>query len=173
MTHSTGNFRRELVAVLPRLRRFACALSGSRTDAEDLVQSAVERALRHNESWQEGTRLDSWMFRIIQNLWRDELRAHRRRNVPLEDIGEVADHAVSDAAFQRIELDQARTALATLSLEQREVIGLVVLDGMSYAEAAATLEIPVGTVMSRLARARGALVSKLASEARPKLAKPP
>jgi len=85
----------------------------------------------------------------------------------------VPDQGVSDAAFQRIELEQARAALDTLSPDQREVIALVVLDGMSYAEAAATLEIPVGTVMSRLARARGALVSKLAREVRPKLAKPP
>jgi RNA polymerase sigma-70 factor (ECF subfamily) len=172
MTQSNGNFRRELVAVLPRLRRFACALSGSRADAEDLVQSAVERALRHNQSWQAGTRLDSWMFRIIQNLWRDELRAHRRRALPLDEVGELPDHGVADTAVQRIELDQARAALNTLPLEQREVIGLVVLDGMSYADAAATLEIPVGTVMSRLARARGALVAKLGSEVRPKLAKP-
>src|SRR5262245_51921461 len=108
MTQSTGNFRRELVAVLPRLRRFACALCGSRADAEDLVQSAVERALRHDQSWQEGTRLDSWMFRIIQNLWRDELRAHRRRTLPLDEIGEVPDQRIADTALQRIELEQAR-----------------------------------------------------------------
>lgn len=172
MTQSSGNFRRELVAVLPRLRRFAYALSGNRTDAEDLVQSAVERALRHNESWQEGTRLDSWMFRIIQNLWRDELRAHRRRTLPLEDVGDLPDHGIADAALRRIELEQARAALDTLPLDQRAVIALVVLDGMSYADAAATLEIPVGTVMSRLARARGALVAKMAPEVRPRLAKP-
>ncbi len=173
MTQPTGNFKRELVAVLPRLRRFACALSGSQADAEDLVQSAVERALRHNQSWQEGTRFDSWMFRIIQNLWRDELRAHRRRALPLEDVGDLPDERGTNVAMHRVELEQARAALATLPLEQREVMALVVLDGLSYSEAAATLDIPVGTVMSRLGRARGALVARMASpDVRPKIAKP-
>ena len=76
-------FRRELVQLLPRLRRFASVLTRSHDDAEDVVQAAVERALRHADSWQQGTRLDSWLYRIMQNLWRDELRAHRRRAGPL------------------------------------------------------------------------------------------
>ena len=160
--------------MLPRLRRFAAALCGSPADAEDLVHSAVERALRHERSWQPGPRLDSWLFRIMQTLWRDELRSHRRRHVaPLEVLGEMSDERNTDAALRDIELEQARAALATLPLEQREVIALVVLESMSYQEAAATLNIPAGTVMSRLSRARAQLIARMSSiEVRPKVAKP-
>lgn len=154
-------FRRELVELLPRLRRFASVLTRSHTDAEDVVQAAVERALRHADSWQEGTRLDSWLYRIMQNLWRDELRAQRRRAQPLESAGEVMGADGREVTIRHIQSDEARAALDALPEEQRAVIALVVLDGMSYQQASEILDIPFGTVMSRLSRARAKLAGSL------------
>ena len=154
-------FRRELVQLLPRLRRFASVLTRSHDDAEDVVQAAVERALRHADSWQQGTRLDSWLYRIMQNLWRDELRAHRRRAEPLDSHADIAGADGRDVTIRHIQTSEARQALDELPEEQRMVIVLVVLDGMSYQETASILEVPVGTVMSRLARGRAKLAASL------------
>ena len=160
------NFQQQLVALLPRLRRFALALCHSQHEAEDLVQNAVERALRNWQSWQAGTALDSWMYKIIQNLWRDELRAHRRRSEPLDDAAEMAGEDGRDVMLHHIQCAEARAALAALPEEQRLVVALVVLDGKSYQEAAEILAIPSGTIMSRLARARAKLASSLDQGAR-------
>jgi RNA polymerase sigma-70 factor, ECF subfamily len=158
-------FTQQLVELLPRLRRFARALTRSDADADDLSQAAIERALMHAASWQTGTRLDSWLFRIAQNLWRDELRAHRRRAEPLEEgehIGE--DGRVS---FQRqLEARDVARAFDDLPEDQRVVMALVVLEGMQYAEAAHTLGLPLGTVMSRLSRARSRLAAVVSGESR-------
>jgi len=158
-------FSQQLVDLLPRLRRFARALTRSDADADDLAQAAIERALQHATAWVPGTRLDSWLFRIAQNLWRDELRAHRRRAEPLEErefTGE--DGRVS---FQRqLEVRDVARAFDELPEEQRVVMALVVLEGMRYDEAAHTLGLPVGTVMSRLARARSRLAALVSGETR-------
>ena len=154
-------FRRELVQLLPRLRRFAFVLTRSHDDAEDVVQAAVERALRHADSWQQGTRLDSWLYRIMQNLWRDELRAHRRRAEPLDLHADIAGADGRDVTIRHIQSNEAQQALDELPEEQRMVVALVVLDGMSYQQAADILDVPVGTVMSRLARARARLAASL------------
>lgn len=154
-----SDVREELVALLPRLRRFAHGLSGQREDADDLVQEACERALSRSELWTPGTRLDSWMYRIIQNLWFDRLRSRRVR-------GEVVDEEVLDqqADEQAHLLPERRQAVAEVSRrlqalrpEHREVLLLVCVEELSYKEAADVLQIPVGTVMSRLARARAQL----------------
>jgi RNA polymerase sigma-70 factor (ECF subfamily) len=158
-------FKRELIELLPQLRRFAWVLTRSRADADDVVQTAIERALRHVDSWQQGTRLDSWLYRIMQNLWRDELRAHRRRAQPLDAALDLPGEDGRETAMQQIESLETRAAVAELPDEQRTVLTLVVLDGMSYQEAAQALEIPVGTVMSRLARARAKLASRLRQDA--------
>ena len=154
-------FRRELVELLPRLRRFASVLTRSHDDAEDVVQAAVERALRHADSWQQGSRLDSWLYKIMQKLWRDELRAHRRRAEPLESHADIAGADGRDVTIRHIQSNEARQALEELPEDQRVVIALVVLEGMSYQQAADILEVPVGTVMSRLARARARLAASL------------
>jgi RNA polymerase sigma-70 factor (ECF subfamily) len=154
-------FRRELVQLLPRLRRFASVLTRSHDDAEDVVQAAVERALRHADSWREGTRLDSWLCRIMQNVWRDELRAHRRRAEPLDSHADLAGADGRDVTMRHIQSNEARLALNELPEEQRVVVALVVLDGMKYQQTADILEVPVGTVMSRLARARARLAARL------------
>lgn len=157
----------EMVALLPRLRRFACGLTGSLADADDLVQGACLKALDRIEQWRPGTRLDSWMFRILQNLWIDQLRERRGREVAM-DPEDLAERAVGDAAREndaRIALSEVRREVAKLPPEQRAVLMLVSVEGVSYKEAAEILEIPIGTVMSRLARARLALGRAIEGEA--------
>jgi len=158
----TARFSDQLIAVLPRLRRFARGLAGSASDADDLVQAACERALAREHQFQEGTRFDSWMFRIVQTIWIDQLRA---RKVRKED-GEVdGERLGSDEAVRRVEsriaLVEVRRAVSRLPAEQRTALLLVTVEGMSYKEAAEIAKVPVGTIMSRLARARVALQAQL------------
>lgn len=163
------DFRHELVARLPRMRRFALTLCRTPHDAEDLVQMAVERALRHEASWEPGTSLDSWLYRILQNLWRDELRAHRRKAEPLDEVTELMGEDGREVTMNALQFAEARAALNTLPEDQRAVLTLVVLDGLSYQDAATALDVPIGTVMSRLSRARARMASLLGAE--PKLRK--
>ncbi len=156
--------RDELVTLLPRLRRFSLSVTGSVQDGEDLLHSALERALRHESSWQPGTRLDSWMYRIIRNLWIDERRAKRNQDVSLDVVGEAALEGGRDTAEHLLDLAQTRRALLALPEEQRSVLCLVVLEGMTYQEAAAALDVPIGTVMSRLSRGRAAMVGRMSAD---------
>jgi len=154
--------RSDIVALLPRLRRFALSLTGNRADADDLVQDTVERALRHLRQWQPGTKLDSWMFRIAQNLFIDERRAaKRKRNV----LAEAAQAAIATDggrdAEAHITWKDTCAALLTLPEEQRSAVALVLIDGMSYRDAADVLGVPIGTLTSRLARGRDALAAKI------------
>jgi RNA polymerase sigma factor (sigma-70 family) len=163
MDASTQSIRNQIAALLPRLRRFAVGLTGNPADADDLVQDAVERALRSLHHWQPGTRLDSWMFRITQNLWIDVVRARRVRAVVAHDP-EAAEKVAVDGAREadaRLTFADTVKALAELPEEQRAVVALVLIDGMSYREAADTLNLPMGTVTSRLARARTALAARI------------
>jgi RNA polymerase sigma-70 factor, ECF subfamily len=159
---ASARFSDQLIAVLPRLRRFARGLTGAAAEADDLVQAACERALAREHQFQEGTRFDSWMFRIVQTVWIDQLRA---RDVRKED-GDVAEERLgSDAPVRRIEarlaLSEVRLAVERLPPEQRSVLMLVTVEGLSYKEAAEAAGVPVGTIMSRLARARIALHQQL------------
>jgi RNA polymerase sigma-70 factor (ECF subfamily) len=153
-----AQFSTQLIAVLPRLRRFARGLAGKAADADDLVQAACERALARAHQYEAGTRLDSWMFRIVQTIWIDQVRA---RDVRKED-GDVAEERLgSDEPVRRIEarleLAEVRLAVERLPPDQRTTLMLVTVEGLSYKEAAAVAGVPVGTIMSRLARARTAL----------------
>jgi len=154
----SAGFADQLITVLPRLRRFARGLSGSVTDADDLVQAACERALARQHQFQEGTRFDSWMFRIVQTIWIDQVRS---RDVRKENGDIAQDRLGSDAPVRRVEarlaLDEVRRALDCLPPDQRTALLLVTVEGLSYKEAAETVQVPVGTIMSRLARARIAL----------------
>jgi RNA polymerase sigma-70 factor, ECF subfamily len=155
-------FRDQLIAVLPRLRRFARGLSGSVVDADDLVQAACERALARQHQFQEGTRFDSWMFRIVQTIWIDQVRSRDVR----KEGGEIAEERLgSDEPVRRVEarlaLEEVRRALDRLPPDQRTALLLVTVDGLSYKEAADVVQVPVGTIMSRLARARIALQLQL------------
>jgi len=161
---STPTFAEQLVELIPRLRRFARSLARSAADADDIAQAAIERALVNQDSWKPGTRLDSWLYRIAQNLWRDELRAHRRRAEPLDGL-DVAGEDGRDSFTRLIEVGEVAESFHCLPEEQRLVLSLVVLDGLSYQEAADVLEVPVGTIMSRLARARGKLAARMPAEA--------
>ena len=145
-----------ILAVLPRLRRFCHAMAGNAADGDDLMQSTVERALAHGDQFQRGTRIDSWLYRIAQNLQIDLARAKGRRGtaVPVEDaFGLVGDDG--EGVFHRAELAAVSRALADVPEDQRAAFLLVVVEGLSYREAADALDVPVGTIMSRIARARG------------------
>jgi RNA polymerase sigma-70 factor, ECF subfamily len=160
MSQPIGDTQEQLIALLPRLRRFARALARNPHDADDLVQLAVERALTRLDQWQPGTRLDSWMFGIIKNAWIDEMRSKQRRErvfAPAE-LGEHVADGSSDAHIDRRSLE---AALARLPEEQRLAVALVLIEGLAYKEAAAVLDVPIGTVTSRLARGRETLEALL------------
>jgi RNA polymerase sigma-70 factor, ECF subfamily len=151
-------FSDQLIAVLPRLRRFAAGLTRSASEADDLVQAACERALAREHQFQEGTRFDSWMFRIVQTIWIDQLRA---RDIRKEDGDVAEDRLGSDEPVRRVEarlaLSEVRRAVTLLPPDQRLTLMLVTVEGLSYKQAAEVTGVPVGTIMSRLARARIAL----------------
>ena len=154
----------EMVALVPRLRRFAFSISGSRDEGEDLVQAACVKALDRLDQFQPGTRLDSWMFRIVQTTWIDRVRSRSRRGETgsEEELALVSDQGKgARTAENRLTLARVRQAMGTLPEDQRAVLALVAIEGYSYKAAAETLEIPVGTVMSRLARARSKLLPLL------------
>ena len=147
--------RQQLIALLPRLRRFALSLTGAHADADDLVQAACERALTRLHQWQPDTRLDSWMFRIIKTIWIDQWRSYQARGeqVDLDSIEPVGSNGRHVTEVKNT-LEVVCKAMEKLPDDQRLVLTLISVDGLSYEEAAAVLEVPVGTVMSRLSRAR-------------------
>jgi RNA polymerase sigma-70 factor (ECF subfamily) len=154
---------RAIVDLLPRLRRFARALSRDATDADDLVQLTVERALARRGQWRPGTSLDSWMFRIMKNAWIDEARArHRRAAViaPEADVETIGTDGAT-AMSARLEAQAVERAMARLPEDQRLAVALVLVEGLSYKEAAEVLEVPQGTLTSRLGRGRAALLADL------------
>ena len=158
-----ATFEAELLALLPRLRRFARALARDAADADDLCQTAIERALKARASWQDGTRLDAWMYRIVRNCWIDEARSRARAALRLapEELGlSVAGdgEAEVEAAVTGRDIDRA---MARLPDEQREAVALVLVEGLAYRDAADVLEIPMGTLTSRLGRGRQALMAML------------
>jgi RNA polymerase sigma-70 factor (ECF subfamily) len=155
----------ELVALLPRLRRFALVLCRSQPLADDLVQGACERALANAGSWAPGTKFDAWMFRILRNYWIDHLRRMRTEG-KTEDVS-MQTQLIGDTGegpiLNRLVLSEVQRAIDSLPQEQREVLVLVCADDLSYREAAEVLGVPIGTVMSRLARARKRLMEMTAA----------
>jgi RNA polymerase sigma-70 factor, ECF subfamily len=156
MNRSAEQVGEDIVALLPRLRRFARTITRNRADADDLVQVAVERALPRTAQWQPGSRLDSWLFRIMKNAWIDEVRTRIRRGrlFAPQEAGEQVGVSYTQRQIDAMAVQQA---MERLSEEQRMVVGLVLVEGLTYKEAAAVMEIPVGTLTSRLARARETL----------------
>jgi len=151
---TTDMFAKALTAQLPALRRYAQVLIGNRATADDLVQDCIERALRQSGKLEQAQRIGGWLRSILHNLYIDEIRRQRRQgtSVDLTDVensGTVITLARDSAAI--MDLDRA---LAGLSFEHRQILLLVGLEGLNYREVADELAIPVGTVMSRLARAR-------------------
>jgi RNA polymerase sigma-70 factor, ECF subfamily len=160
MSSAPAEISNEMVELLPRLRRFARSLSRNQHDADDLVQSVVERAWRHLDQLKPGANLGSWMFGIMKNAWIDDRRAKSRRGeVQLpEDSGE---HPAISPADANTGLWAISEAMDKLPEEQRLAVALVLVEGMSYKEASTLLEIPMGTLTSRLARGRTALAAAL------------
>lgn len=155
--------RCQIVDLLPRLRRFACALTGDMDRGDDLVQETCARALARLDQWQENTRLDSWMYRIAQNIWYDRIRALKLRGevVEIDAAHDLPGDDGRDITESRITLSEVAGAIANLPPDQRIVVALVCVDGLSYKEAAEIVEVPIGTIMSWLARARVALGATL------------
>lgn len=163
MASAADQIRADIVALLPRLRRFARALTGDTADADDVVQVAVERALMRLDQFQAGTRLDAWLFSIVRNAWIDETRSRARRG-KLFAPAELGERVGSDGeadVYAKLEADDVWSAMRKLPDEQREAIALVCVEGLAYREAADALGVPIGTVTSRLARGREALARML------------
>jgi len=163
MNASLEHIREDLIALLPRLRRFARTLTRNVDDADDLVQLGLERALAKLDQWHTDSRLDGWMFRILKNAWIDEVRSRARRNRVL--TSEEEGEQVSDAAHEAQEHAlSVQAAMQRLPEEQRLAVSLVLVEGLPYREAAEVLGIPIGTLTSRLARGRESLQSMLSAD---------
>ncbi|MEL6364991.1 MAG: RNA polymerase sigma factor [Pseudomonadota bacterium] len=155
------DFVDELLATVPHLRRFAFVLTGDAFDADDLVQQTVERALTKRTQYRSGSPIHSWLLKIMQNIFLDAKRAETRRPIHLA----IDDH---DGALEPIEAEgetqvfaqQVMALVAELPKAQRLVIASVVVDGRTYEETAGVLNIPIGTVMSRMARARKTIYTR-------------
>lgn len=160
-------FEDGIVALLPRLRRFARNLARDAADADDLVQVAIERALTARAQWQVDSRLDAWMYRIVRNCWIDEARRRGRqasRHAPPEAAENIGVDPLP-ALEARMTAATVATAIWRLSDDQREAVALVLVEGLSYREAAEALDVPVGTLTSRLGRGRSALLASLGADA--------
>ncbi|HED13754.1 MAG TPA: RNA polymerase sigma factor [Gammaproteobacteria bacterium] len=164
MDQRTRDIHRQFVTLMPRLRRFAVGLCNNSHDADDLLQSTYARALTRLQQWQDGTHLDRWLFRIMHSVHINSRQtSHYRQQC-------VADNAVDlqqggDARREMetwISLQQTRRMIADLPEQQKIVLLLVCVEGMSYKETAEVLELPIGTVTSRLARARICLAKAMA-----------
>ena len=157
---SVESIQEQIVALLPRLRRFARNLVRDPHDADDMVQIAVERALKRLDQWHRDARLDSWLFKIVRNAWIDEVRSRGRqaRIFMPEEAGEQVGVALMDQEIDRLSTE---AAMARLPEDQRLAVGLVLVEGLSYRDAAEVLEVPIGTLTSRLARGREALQGML------------
>jgi RNA polymerase sigma-70 factor (ECF subfamily) len=170
MTDSVALLRQTLPAVLPRLRRFARTLTRNVHDADDLAQTAIERALKRAAQWrplppgatseQIEAAVRSWMFGIVKNAWIDGHRARQRERAVV--TGDDGMNDVADGSHAAVE-DRLSIAAAMQRLpeEQQLAVSLVLIEGLSYQEAADVMEVPVGTLTSRLSRGREALVALL------------
>lgn len=146
--------RREMLEVLPHIQRFAVSLTRNRADADDLLQNTVERVLKKGTP--DDVDMKKWMFRVCKNIWIDEIRARKVRERAAES-GNITLHDRPEWEAEimgRLKLKQVKDAMENLPDEQRLVLSLVTIEGFSYKEAAEILETPIGTIMSRLARAR-------------------
>jgi len=159
--------RDAILAEIPRLRRYARALTGAISPADDLVQATLAQALEKWRFWQRDRTLRPWLFSIMHNLHVDQLR----RSHPIDycDADELPEIPQRPAQLDGLELRDLDRALAQLPLEHREILLLVGLEELSYQDVARTLGVPLGTVMSRLSRARARLRAILAGEPAPRL----
>ncbi|MEM6712957.1 MAG: RNA polymerase sigma factor [Pseudomonadota bacterium] len=159
----SADLKRQLITLLPRLRRFAQTLTRSVTEADDLVQEACLKVLAKSEMWDPTQPLDRWMFRVMRNLWISEIRKQKVRfgeGTVLAD--ESSELVTTQTGEDSVAYSDLRGAMDALPVDLSCVLLLVSVEGYSYAETADTLDIPIGTVMSRVHRARKALAKRLA-----------
>lgn len=158
------DLKRDLIAMLPRLRRFARSLTRSVVEADDLVQDACVRAIARADQWDRTQPLDRWVFTMMRNLWISEVRKRSVRlgqgHVPAEESNELVTAETGEA---NLAVNEVHAAIAALPSDLSSVLLAVSVEGYSYAEAATLFEIPVGTVMSRVHRARKALAAQMAA----------
>lgn len=155
-------FNRQLIVLIPRLRRYASVLCYEQQDSEDLLQATLERAIAKQHQWKVGTSLDRWVFTIESSIWKNELRSRSVRQgkgiIDADKLIDINEHYTSEWT---ILLDQVFKHVMELPEKQRAAIVLVYVEGMKYHEAAEILDIPQGTLMSRLARGRVALAERM------------
>jgi RNA polymerase sigma-70 factor, ECF subfamily len=161
-----NSFRDNLLAEIKTLRAFAISLCGSASHADDFVQETLLRAWSKSDSFQPGTNLRAWLFTILRNIYYSNYRK-RAREVQDSDGAHARRLTVSGDQESHLDLEDFRKALAMLPAEQREVLTLIGASGLSYEEAAAICGVEIGTIKSRLSRARSKLVELLASEKAP------
>lgn len=156
----------KLIELIPRLRRFACGLTGSLDRGDELVQAACERLLRNQSRLRPDTRLDSWLYQVIRNLHLDGLRSEAVRDRGAQQIRQIAElrPAERGAMDDHLLLHEVAQAMQQLSEEHRSALMLICVEGLSYREAAEVLQVPMGTVTSRLVRARKALMAQIGGE---------
>lgn len=163
----------EIEEVLPAMRRFARGLAGREDLADDLVQDALAKALSNYDRFEQGTNLKAWLFRIIRNTHIDEMRKVQRRGTHIDvDDEEVVQIGVPGSQLSSVELVEFRRAFAKLSDEDREVLLLIGMEGHTYEEASEMIDVPVGTVKSRLSRARDRLRATMSAPARDRGVRP-
>lgn len=164
MARERTELHRDLVALVPQVRRFAYALTRHASDADDLVQATLERVL--TRPMPDDVELVKWMFRVCRNIWIDDLRSRKVRREAVADLTADAEHDASteERVVAQATLRTAQQGIDALPAEQREVLAMVAIGGMAYREAAEALSIPIGTVMSRLARARAALAAHMEAQ---------
>ena len=153
--------KKELMTLVPMIRRFAYSLTGSPHDADDLLQNTIERVLSRGVP--DNVELTKWVFRVCRNIWIDDYRARKVRHNAAQSEDLTADQFVDGEKiiYNQITLGEVNVAMEKLPEDQRSILSLIAVQGMSYKEVAETLSIPIGTVMSRLARARVALCGYL------------
>ena len=156
---SDAEFRRALVATLPRMRKLAHALCGAPADSDDLLQAAMERALQRQDQCRDSSRIEAWVASMVRSVWKNELRSRQvRRGNGITDVEVLRDASLSAQPDRMCQFASLAEQVAALPEEQRQVVILVDIEGMSYRETAEVLDLPTGTVMSRLARARDRLM---------------
>lgn len=153
--------RTDLIEHIPRLRRYARALTGDANRADDLVQDTMERALVKLDLWKPGSDMRAWLFTVMHNLYMNQVRSRHLAESPLDEAAEIQ---VSGGQLESLAARDIHSALEKLPDQQREVLLLVGLEQFSYEEAAQVAGVPVGTIMSRLSRARENMRKLLAGE---------
>ncbi|CDX15001.1 RNA polymerase, sigma-24 subunit, ECF subfamily [Mesorhizobium sp. ORS 3324] len=149
--------RFDIVGQLGSLRRYARSLTRDSADAEDLVHDALLRAYERRATFRAGSNPRAWLLAIVHNIFIDRIRSRRSETARIEQAGYLADHSVPASQDHSVRLSQVRAAFLALPEEQRSALHLVAIEGLSYAEAAEVSGVPLGTLMSRIGRARAAL----------------